>query len=73
MKFALGSCDDNFIEYIKNLLGDGSNSPNWNKLDTIEIGIGQNCNLNYTLCVYQGNQNWLISKLSEQKSDNFYM
>lgn len=52
---------------IRSQLGTGQSSPNWDSLDTIEVGFAKGANIN--LCLWQGNQYWLLDLRSESRAD----
>jgi len=55
-------CSDDLIEGIKAFVGDDENSPNWDYLEEVTIGMSFGANQNNFL-IWQGSQYWNINQV----------
>ena len=63
MEVSINKCDDDgLINAIKELLGDGDDSPNWEDMNSITIGFGKGAT-KYRALLWQGTRYWCLNDL----------
>jgi len=62
MEIKFSNLDESLQEAIKDFLGDGEDSPNWDYLDEIFLSIGGGAT-NYNVCIIQNMGGWILGEL----------